>query len=78
MTRLDLFKKWLEDQGANPRDFKIINGDMEEMGEDAHNCYGFFCPDDVPALAEYNGERIVDCMECKYDQFWTKEVQNEP
>ena len=73
MTRLDLFKKWLEDQGANPRDFKITNGDMEE---DAHHCYGFVCPDDVSALAEDNGEYIVDCMECKYNQFWTKEVED--
>ena len=72
MTRLDLFKKWLEDQGANPRDFIITNGDMEE---DAHNCYGFVCPDGVPALAECDGEYIVDCMECKYNHFWAKESE---
>ena len=72
MTRLDLFKKWLEDQGANPRDFEITNGDMDQD----HHCCGFVCPDDVPALAENQGEYIVDCLECKYNEFWTKEVED--
>lgn len=74
MTRLDLFKKWLEDQGADPRDFEITDEDM--CYEDPHNCHGFFCPDDVSALAENQGEYIVDCLECKYNEFWIKEVEN--
>ena len=72
MTRLDLFKKWLEEQGADFRDCEMLDG----LGDyDVHGCLGFICPGDVPVIVESLANTgMPNCNLCKYNQFWTKEV----
>lgn len=81
MTRTELFKNWLKDNGANPNDCDIVDGieDKSHIGNE-HGCYGFICPEDVPTVqVPINNttemEYRVDCTKCKYNEFWTKEVE---
>lgn len=80
-TRVDLFKAWLNLVGADPNDCELVDdaGDTSHIGNE-HGCYGFFCPEDVPTVqVPINNttemEYRVDCTKCKYNEFWTKEVE---
>lgn len=70
MTRLDLFKQWLVEQGVNRRDLCL-----EEIGDmpDRHGCAMMTCPDSV----ERDEEGFFICKTCPYNEFWTKEVDDD-
>lgn len=78
-TRVDLFKAWLNLVGANPNDCELVD-DMEDKTRigNSQGCYGFVCPADVPTKYIHNTTEMeyrVDCTKCKYNDFWTKEVE---
>lgn len=80
MTRTELFKNWLKDNGADPTDCELVD-DMKDKSHigNSQGCYGFSCPEDVPIVqVPINNttemEYRVDCTKCKYNEFWTKEV----
>ena len=70
MTRLEKFKAWLRENGAEPEDCELLDNQFDPNG-----CYGFVCPSDTPVeKTEVEGTTItntVKCELCKYYRFWS-------
>lgn len=78
MTRLEKFKAWLRENGAEPADCELLD-DMGHDQFDPYGCYGFVCPNDTPVeKTEVEDTTIIntvkyECELCKYYRFWSRE-----